>query len=296
MRRGRVWPRTALAAVRLAFQQLSCGPAPLALDCRGLPGMPQRPVVLAELRVLLLDEGMPRRVRDAVWRVLVTNAREEGPVWRLAVVGLALPGLRRVVTVYAASWRGDAGDRDAELLAGFLERLESVDVDQPRIVGRLLDAAERAVKAAMQRAIDQAAESAVRQDEARLAVGVRPPGSMPPQRPWDHPDWVLTRAVAAGVIGEEEWTLIARTRLEGCSLQSVAALLGVGPGLAATWRRRAELQLVAAIRSGELDFMLLVAPRRLDRLTAARASVQARRHRDHNSAAPAFAAAAPAAS
>ncbi|MEU0561297.1 hypothetical protein [Dactylosporangium sp. NPDC006015] len=152
------------------------------------------------------------------------------------------------------------------MLAGFLDRLRTVDVDRPRIAGRLLDGAERAVKAAMRRATDLVVEPLTRRDEERAPVWTPPLGSMPPQRPWDHPDWLLARAVAAGVIGAEEWTLIARTRLEGCSVRSVAAVLGVDAGLAAAWRRRAERDLVAAIRSGELDHVLLpVVPSAADR-------------------------------
>ena len=251
MRLDRRWPRTALDAAQVAFDLLSAGTKPVVLDCRGLPGVPQRPVPVAELRVLLLDDGTPRPVRDAVWRVLVMKARQDGPTWRLVAVGMAVPGLRRVATVFAGNWRGEVGDRDAELLAGFLDRLYTVDMDRPRVAGRLIDAAERAVKAALRRAAERFEACGVEQDEERVVVGLRAAGSAPPQRPWDHPDWLLLRAVAAGVIGEEEWMLIARTRLEGCSVQSVAALLGVEAGLAAAWRRRAELQLVAAIRSGE---------------------------------------------
>lgn len=259
MRSGRVWPRTTLDAAQVAFEQLSAGTAPVVLDCRGLPGVPQRLVPLAELRMLLLDDGTPRAVRDAVWRVLVVKARQDGPTWRLVAVGMAVPGLRRVATLFAGNWRGEVGDRDAELLAGFLDRLCTVDVDRPRVAGRLIDAAQRAVKAALRRAAERVEVCGVAQDEERVVVGLRAAGSAPPQRPWDHPDWVLLRAVAAGVIGEEEWTLIARTRLEGCSVQSVAVLLGVDAGLAASWRRRAERQVVAAIRSGELEHVPLPA-------------------------------------
>jgi hypothetical protein len=269
MRSGNVWPQTALTAARVAFDLLSCGTAPVTLDCRGLPGVPQRPVPLSELRVLLLADDVPRTVRDAVWRVLVMKARRDGPQWRLAAIGMALPGLRRVAHLFAGNWRGDINDRDSELLAGFLERLQTVDLDRPRIAGRLIDAAERAVKRVIRQASEQLEPSAVEQDEERLATGIRVPGSMPPRRPWDHPDWVLTRAVAAGVIGEEEWTLITRTRLEGCSVRSVAALLGIDPALAASWRRRAELQMLAAIRSGELDHVPLPALPRRDRAVRA---------------------------
>ncbi|MET7426625.1 hypothetical protein [Dactylosporangium sp. NPDC005555] len=257
MRSGWYVPQTALTAAGRAFELLSCGSAPVMLDCRGVSGVPQRLVSLPELRMLLLDDGVPRTVRDAVWRVLVVKARCDGPLWRLVAVGMAVPGLRRVAAVFAGNWCGDVADRDSEVLAGFLYRLGTVDLDRPRIAGRLLDAAERAVKSAMQRTAERAVESVFVQDEERTTVGAWVPGSTPPQRPWGHPDWVLTRAVAAGVIGEEEWTLIARTRLEGCSVQSVAAALGVDAGLAAAWRRRAERDLVAAILGGELDHVPL---------------------------------------
>ncbi len=268
MRSGRVWPRTALDATQAAFEQLSDGAAPVVLDCRGLPGVPQRPVPLAELRMLLLDDGTPRPVRDAVWRVLVVKARQDGPTWRLIAVGMAVPGLRRVATLFAGNWRGEVADRDAELLAGFLDRLYTVDLDRPRVAGRLIDAAERAVKAALRRATDRVEACWVEPDEDRVVAGLRAAGSAPPQRPWDHPDWVLLRAVAAGVIGEEEWTLITRTRLERCSVQSVAALLGVDAVLAASWRRRAELHVVAAIRSGELEHVPMPALPRTRNQTA----------------------------
>ena len=57
--------------------------------------------------------------------------------------------------------------------------------------------------------------------------------SRTPSGPWDHPDWVLTRAVAAAVIDPEEHLLIGETRLDDVPLPVVAKRLGIGPTLAA---------------------------------------------------------------
>ena len=147
-----VWPCTPLDAAQHAFELLTCPPAPLAFDCRGIDGLPQRILPLDELKTVLIDEATPRPVRDAVWRELVTRARRDGPAWVVAAVGLAMPGLVCSAGRLARGWRGDTADRDAELLAGFLARLQTVDLDEERICGRLLDAGERAVRRAREHA------------------------------------------------------------------------------------------------------------------------------------------------
>ena len=117
------WPATALDAAQRAFDLVTCPPAPLALDCRGIPGLPQRLLPLDELRRAMIRDSTPRASRDQVWRELVTRARRDGPGWVVAAVGVAMPGLRRRAGVLASGWRGETADLDAELLAGFLERL-----------------------------------------------------------------------------------------------------------------------------------------------------------------------------
>ena len=44
------WPTSPLQAAQRAFQLLTCPPQPLALDCTGIPRLPQRLVPLDELR------------------------------------------------------------------------------------------------------------------------------------------------------------------------------------------------------------------------------------------------------
>lgn len=244
----RPWPQTPLDAAQRAFDLLVCPPSPLMFDGRGVTGVPARLIPLDELKAILIADNTPRAVRDAVWRVLVVRARRDGPAWVVAAVGLAMPGLRRMAGRLSKDWRGDTSDRDSELLTGFLDRLQRIDVAETRIAGKLIDAGARAVRRAR-----------LRQQEAE-AVRVPVVWSLPPQQPWDHPDWVLGRAVAAAVITVDEYELISATRLDEVALPVVADKLGICVALAASWRRKAELRLAAAIRAGELDWMPLARP------------------------------------
>ncbi|GAA2349934.1 hypothetical protein GCM10010170_039210 [Dactylosporangium salmoneum] len=239
------WPTTPLDAAEKAFLMLAEAPSHVPFDARGFDGLPDRVLPLDQLRRLLLASGTGRAVRDAVWRELVVRARRDGPVWRVAAVGMAMPGLRRQAGLLAAGWHGDTHDLDAELLVGFMERLASVDVDEPRICGRLVDAGVRAARKI------RVAES----DAVLIRSGT--PGSLLPIRPWDHPDLVLARAVATAVIDRDEARLIAGTRLDHETLARVAGELGISPQTASDWRARAERRLQQAIAGGELSFVPL---------------------------------------
>src|SRR5437762_1486723 len=206
----RRWPASPLAAAARAFDLLTCEPDPLAFDARGLPVLPQRILPLDELRDLLTADSTPKPVRDLVWRGLVARARRDGPTWVVAAAGIAMPGLRMKAGMLTRRWHGDTADLDAEMITGFVERLKTINLDLPRICGRLIDAGARAVK-----------KSRLAEEEAS-AVHVDTAWSRTPSGPWDHPDWVLTRTVAAAVIDPEEHQLIADTRLDEIPLAIVA--------------------------------------------------------------------------
>lgn len=224
---------------------LAEAPTHVPLDVRGFDGLPERILPLDELRTVLLAAGTSHQVRDVVWRELVIRARRDGPAWRVAAVGMAMPGLRRQAGLLAAGWRGDTHDLDAELLVGFMERLATVDLGEPRICGRLIDAGVRAARK-------------IRDAESdTMLVRSSVPGPLLPIRPWDHPDLVLARAVATAVIDREEARLIAVTRLEDGTLARVAVELGITAQTASAWRARAEQRLQRAIGDGELAFVPL---------------------------------------
>jgi len=177
---SRLWPASPLAAAARAFDLLTRPQAPLGFDARGLRELPQRILPLDELRDLLTAEGTGKPVRDLAWRDLVTRARWDGPAWVVAAVGIAMPGLRMRAGLLTRRWHGDTADLDAELITGFVERLKTIDLDAPRICGRLIDAGARAVK-----------RSRLAEEEAS-AVHVDTAWSRTPHGRWDHPDWVLT--------------------------------------------------------------------------------------------------------
>ncbi|GAB3848595.1 hypothetical protein GCM10027610_070430 [Dactylosporangium cerinum] len=236
-------------AAERAFDLLVQAPTQVGFDGRGFDGLPDRILPLHELRRVLLVWATPFQVRDAVWRELVIRARRDGPAWVIGAVGIAMPGLRRVAGVLASGWHGDSDDLDSELIVGFVARLETVDVAEPRICGRLIDAGMRAARKARDR------ES----DAQLVRTGVA--GPLAPVQPWDHPDLVLVRAVAAGVLDAAEATLIGATRLGETTLAQSAEQLGISAGMASSWRRRAELRLAEAIRAGDLAFVPIRARR-----------------------------------
>jgi hypothetical protein len=231
---------------------LAEAPTHVPFDGRGFDGLPDQILPLDELRRLLLDAGTRRQLRDAVWRELVIRARRDGPAWRVAAVGMAMPGLRRQAGLLATGWHGDSHDLDSELLVGFMERLATVDLDEPRICGRLVDAGVRAARKVRDAESDTVL---IRTGEARWLL---------PIRPWDHPDLVLARAVATAVLDRDEARLIGATRLEHQTLARVAGEIGISPQTASDWRSRAETRLRQAIGAGELAFVPLRTRRRVN--------------------------------
>ena len=117
-------------AADAAFRLLCTGPQPLALHAsRVAAGLPDRPVPLDELRVLLLHPSTSAAARNAVWAELVRRARAGDPAWTVGLAGIAMPGLRRAVGSLAAAYRGDPADLQAEVLTGFLAAVRALDLD-----------------------------------------------------------------------------------------------------------------------------------------------------------------------
>ena len=80
-------------AADAAFRLLCAGPQPLALHAAKVAaGLPDRPVPLDELRVLLLHPATSARARNQVWAELVRRARAGDPAWTVGLAGIAMPG------------------------------------------------------------------------------------------------------------------------------------------------------------------------------------------------------------
>ncbi|MFF5293000.1 hypothetical protein [Paractinoplanes globisporus] len=218
-----------------AFELLTVGPDPLSVDGAVLGGgLPPRIIVLSELAALLMHPSCGYAASDRSWRLLIERARTGGPAWTVGAVGVALPGLRRA----AYRLRRYSGDAQAELLTAFVAALGTVKLPEPRVAQRLLTVTHTAARAAL-RASDTRGPTLQASPSAVAADG--------------HEDFVLARAVAAGVITAAEAELIGVTRLEGESLAGYAARAGRGYWAVAKERERAERRLVTALKAGELD-------------------------------------------
>ena len=122
---------SAITAAEEAFTVLAACPAPLAFDARGIPGLPDRHLDLLQLRDLLTDRGVPAPVVDTVWRRLTVQARDWGPAWVVAAVGMAVPGLTDQTVARMAF---EQADKNALVYVrgGSPRPLENVDRNNPR--------------------------------------------------------------------------------------------------------------------------------------------------------------------
>jgi hypothetical protein len=196
---------------------------------------------------MLLRRSTPPQVRDAVWCDLVGRARTDQSRWLVAASAMALPRLRQI----ARRLRRDGVevfDLQAELLAGFVAAVRGIDLDADaeRVCARLCNAAQNTARTNLRLRTRPAGRSdrdaAAGPDETRLpAPGVG-----------GHPDEVLDRAVAAGVLSAAEAHLIAATYLDGIPLAAYAAATGRGYEATGKWRQRAAERLRCAIEAGDL--------------------------------------------
>ncbi|GAA1025862.1 hypothetical protein GCM10009557_01480 [Virgisporangium ochraceum] len=232
---------TPLDSLDVTLHLLCTGPQPLAVDGRTLGhGLPRRMIPLHELAAQLMHPATSFQARDAAWRLLVRRARDDGGRWTVGAVGVALPGLRRAAGRLSRST--SSTDVQLDLLEGFTQALSTVDLEQPRICARLCNAA---YVTARRRA---AAEEAAASGEAADA-----PGSRLPPRMYGHPDFVLARAVAAGVITAADAELIGATYLENVPLAEYADRIGISRWAAYRRRDLAKTRLATAIREGRLS-------------------------------------------
>lgn len=235
--------RSPLDIAEQAFQMLACPPSGLTIDGRKLgQELPRRRLSLIEVKDLLTTVTYSSTTRDAVWRMLLSRARQDGPQWLVGAVGVAIPALRgisgRICRGYVA---GDPEDIDTEVLTAFIEAVRTVDMGRPNVFPRLCTMAKRAGERARENAEAGAARHFPLQESA------------PPSPPWGHPDLVLIDAVAKGVISEVDAELIGITRLEKRTLTDAANELGLTMEAAKKRRQRSEPILVEAILNGEVE-------------------------------------------
>ncbi|PKW18668.1 hypothetical protein A8926_6784 [Saccharopolyspora spinosa] len=235
-------PLSVLNAAENAFRLLSSGPDPLAVDGAVLGrGLPARRIPLGELRSVLLHPATSHAAREAAWRELVCSAQERGAAWVVGAVGVALPGLRNIAGQLATGYTGDVTEVDAAVLAGFTERIKTIDPDAGMLAARLVWAAQRAG------AKTRAAEWDVAGRMVALPESIEPPPTS------GHPDLVLAEAVRDGCLTEREAAVIGASRLEGLYLRDLAGPLGLTYRQICYLREKAERKLVAYLTDGAVE-------------------------------------------
>ncbi len=232
---------TALTTAEKAFDLLTCEPAPLVFDPRPIPGLPDTTMPLNELRELLLYERYDSDTTDALWRQLAHHARHWGPAWVVGAIGVALPALTHLAAKISRRDARHADDVDSEVLAGFLQALRTAELDPPRLWLRLCWAAWRAGAAV------------VKADDGEELPFELSNGSRTPKMPYGHPDLLLGRAAAAGLITADAAELISATRFGDALIEHLAAERGVTASVLRMRRRRAERVVAAAVTRGDLS-------------------------------------------
>jgi DNA-directed RNA polymerase specialized sigma24 family protein len=219
-----------LAQIEHAYRQL--GARGLRLTAAG------EPITLGRIQLRHLHPSTTQAERDAIWASIVHRARAD-PDWKIAALGLAMPGLRRAIRVRLhGPAMHEHDDVHADLVAGFLEHLRRVDCTRPNICGRLIDAGVRQARYQQRR----------RWRDARELIGFDRPGRAlyPPSLP--HPRDVVAvltawQAALRAPVRPRDLQLIVLTRHHGYSLAEAAGLLGITSAAAASRRLRAEARL-----------------------------------------------------
>ena len=235
------------------FRILSAAPHPLALDGTAIAGLPDREIPLRELRAMLLHPSVAFTVRDAAVGALVELAQAEGGRWTVGLAGVMLPGLRRAIWPLFEACPQKLDDLEAEALVALLRSLRRCRPGRPRVASWLCWRSRIA------------AARLLRRELAERAGPGTDPVSAAPRRPWGHPDFVLARVVAEGVICPEDGDLIAATRLEHQSLAAAARALGISYKACHQRRARAEATLAAYLRSDNYSDIALDATNRAPR-------------------------------
>jgi hypothetical protein len=220
-----------------AFRLLCAGPKPLSLDGGQVPGLPDRPIPLDELRAILLHPSTPYPTRNAAIAVLVAEARSHGGTATVGLAGVLLFGLRRAISVLSEVCPARSDDFEAEALAGLLEGIAATDPGRGRLAARLCWLARNRAKR-----LFVAELSELQRHDSQ-------PDTEAPRHPWAHPDLVLDHAVAEGVICADDAALIGDTRLGLFRLADAADGLGIGYPAARKRRARAEAVLAEWLRS-----------------------------------------------
>jgi hypothetical protein len=246
-----ILPKSHLQVADLAFAALTSEPRLLSLDCAELAGrlpdghtlgLPKGRVLLSDLREWTKGHKDDYPALNAIWRELVDRARTLRGEWLLAAVGMAMPGLVHHAVELCRDFDGDPADIDAAIVEGFLQALlRRVDLAERGLYAKLCWAGFRAGHGVRFADVD----IEYRDDLETTAIA--------PQRPYNHVDILLNRAIRLEIIDRADADLITDTRLEYRPIELVAEATGVEVDTLRRRRERAGQRLAEALAEGHLS-------------------------------------------
>lgn len=151
-----------LAVVEIHFVRLA--PAHLTLSSTHVhPWLHARPYSLYELRDVLMDEGTPYEVRDAVWRHTIRAARLSQD-WMVGALGLCMPALRSTARRACRSLNPQGVNAvESAIVCAVVHQVCTINLDYARLAWYLTRPAHRAALS-------------VRKHEQEAPVPIQDPG------------------------------------------------------------------------------------------------------------------------
>jgi hypothetical protein len=220
------------------------------VDGTQLAGLHDRLITIAEFRTLLLHPSTAYPIRNAALDWLIARAAAGDNDWTLALTGILLPGLRAALKPLLRQHPHLRSDIETAALTALWLEAHRLPPGRGKVAGRLLGTARRAATRQVRTETDhsrQTTDPMTLPDDGNHFLASSPSG------PAGHPDFVLARAVVAGVLLADDADLIGVTRLETIPLEVAANQLGISYGAAAKRRARAETQLAGWIRRQQTD-------------------------------------------
>ncbi|MCJ0875596.1 hypothetical protein [Streptomyces sp. AP-93] len=248
--------RSPLRNLEESFLALATAATPLTLPAYLVCEEPDSIVLpVDQVRTRLAHPAITPALRERTWREVVRRAQQLGEPWDTVAVAMTVPVLRRMLARLARPAHLERAEVEQEALAAVATALPAVDVNTADVSRELFSAADRAVHRLVYAAHRQAGrESGLAAahlerltDHVGQAGGQEATGAADESEQRDEYT-VLARAVQERIVSVAEARLIARTRLEGESMQQLADERGVSVRQLYRHRAAAEQHLAAYLK------------------------------------------------
>lgn len=221
------------AVIEEEFRGLDRPPNALHVECSEISGaLPGGSLSPTKLREVLLHPSTAYETRDAALGWLVRRAQTDGDRWMLAVIGMILPGLRARTGYLTKRCPSRVMELQTEIVEAVIEAVHGLPPGRRRIAASLVWSGFRGGH-------DFVAGHLTDSTRCESSDGATP------EVPEGHPDLVLSRAVAEGVIDEVDAAIIGETRIGRTRATRLPIPENQSYRILLRRRRKAERRLVA---------------------------------------------------